>query len=74
MLADTRPGISPNAEVSPRYALAMQQWLEAHPQWTERKAMDVAVSLFLIMHSTGNPVFEYAESGMWLSEVLKVTQ
>ena len=74
MLTDTRPGIAPNAEVSPRYALAMQQWLESHPEWSERKAMDVAVSLFLIMHSAGNPVFEYAESGMWLSEVLKVTQ
>ena len=54
MLSDTRPGIVPTAEVSPRYALAMQRWLDAHPEWSERKAMDVAVSLFLIVHSAGN--------------------
>ena len=63
MLSDARPGIVPTAEVSPRYALAMQRWLDAHPEWSERKAMDVAVSLFLIVHSAGNPAFEYAERG-----------
>jgi hypothetical protein len=51
MLTDNRPGIGPSAEVSPRYALAMRRWLEAHPSWTEQKAMDVAISLFLILHS-----------------------
>ena len=50
MLNPTTPGIGPSAEVSPQYALAMQRWLDAHPEWSERKAMDVAVSLFLIMH------------------------
>ena len=39
----------------------MQQWLDAHPEWSERKAMDVAVSLFLIVHNAGNPAFDYAE-------------
>jgi hypothetical protein len=33
----------------------MQRWLEAHPSWSEQKAMDVAVSLFLIMHQPTKP-------------------
>jgi hypothetical protein len=34
--------------------MALRRWLEVHPSWSEEKAIDVAVSLFLIMHGQSN--------------------
>ena len=54
MLMGDNPVIQPTVSVSPPYAMALRRWLEVHPSWSEEKAIDVAVSLFLIMHGQGN--------------------